>query len=93
MCGVENEVTDEGSCVNITITRSAQALTSSTRHVVSLPGVYSIREVIEVESDGEMTIVRLIDSLGLGHVTILSPTTTEMGLLKFILIISYITIV
>ena len=78
MCGVENEVIDEGSCVNITITRSVQALTSSTRHVVSLPGVYSIREVIEVESDGEMTIVRLIEDPELVNVTMLA-TTTEKG--------------
>ena len=67
---------DKGSCVNITITRSAQALTSSTTHDVNQPGLYSIREVIEVESDGETTVVRLIEE---ANVTMLATTTAAAG--------------
>ena len=58
VCRVENEVIDEGSCVNIsTITRNEQSI--STQQITNLqPGhVYILKEVAEVESDGSVTIM------------------------------------
>ena len=77
VCRVENEVIDEGSCVNITITRNENAATK----MVDQLGEYRIREIAEIESDGEMTTVRIIDSPQPASVTVLPTTTTsETGL-------------
>ena len=76
VCRVENEVIDEGSCVNITITRNENTATK----MVDQLGEYRIREIAEIERDGEMTTVRIIDSLQPAIVTVLPTTTSEKGL-------------
>ena len=58
VCRVE----DASSCItNTTITRNGGSLTF-TKLVTNLPpGMYTIRQVAEVERDGEVTVVRGID--------------------------------
>ena len=72
VCRVE----DGSSCIlNTTITRNGGSLTF-TKLVTNLPsGMYTIRQVTEVERDGEVTVVRGID-VGEVQVTDTQPTTS-----------------
>ena len=58
VCKMENDIIVEGSCINTTITRDPQFLTSSGQLTNLQPGLYTISEVAEVESDGGVTIFR-----------------------------------
>ena len=80
VCRVENEVIDEGSCVNATIIRNENTATK----MVDQLGEYRIREIAEIESDGEMTTVKIIDSPQPAIATIL-PAITKTGSLVFML--------
>ena len=72
VCRVE----DVSSCIpNTTITRNGGSLTF-TKLVTNLPsGMYTIRQVTEVERDGEVTVVRGI-YVGEVQVTDTQPTTS-----------------
>ena len=72
VCRVE----DGSSCLlTTTITRNGGSLTF-TEQVANLPpGMYTIRQVAEVERDGEVTVVRGIDVSGAVNV-VAAPTTT-----------------
>ena len=63
------------ACLNITITRNDNTVTK----MVDQLGEYRIREVAEIESDGEMTTVRIIDSPQPANV-FASTTTSGTGL-------------
>ena len=78
VCRVENEVIDEGSCVNITIHRNELSFIS-TQQVTNLqPGhVYILKEVAEVESDGSVTIV-LNQNIPPSQYIIVEPSTASL---------------
>ena len=69
VCSVE----DGSSCIlSTTITRNGGSLTF-TKLVTNLPaGMYTIRQVTEVERDGEVTVVRGID---VGEVHVIDTPT------------------
>ena len=75
VCRVE----DGSSCTqNTTITRNGGSLTF-TKLVTNVPsGMYTIRQVAEVERDGEVTVVRGIDVGEAVNVTdVITTSTTE----------------
>ena len=83
------QVEDESSCItNTTITRNIGSLTF-TKEVTNLPsGMYTIRQVAEVERDGEVTVVSGIDVGEAVNVidvptTSATPTSPSGGIKKY----------
>ena len=74
VCRMENGI--EESCMNITISREDN---TESQQISNLqPGLYTVREVIEVENDGQLTIHRKKNVLELS-VTEPPPSTTISG--------------
>ena len=59
VCKVENGNSEGDSCMIITIARNRQLSTSSNQVTNFEPGLYSIRNVEEIESDSAITTVQL----------------------------------
>ena len=76
VCRMENGM--EVSCMNITISREKPQM--SGRRTTLQPGLYVVREVAEVESDGQVTMLRLRRNILELMITEPSLTTTS-GLL------------
>ena len=77
VCKMENDIIVEGSCINTTITRDPQFLTSSGQLTNLQPGLYAISEVAEVESDGIVTVLRSTGEALQFMITEPPPTTTS----------------
>ena len=71
LCKKENYII-EGSCLNIHVSRNV-----SIERISNLsPGLYTITEVAEVESDGNVTILRSEEALELFDVVIITHSTS-----------------
>ena len=77
VCKMENDIIAEGSCMNTTITRDLQSLTSSGQVTNLQPGLYTISEVAEAESDDVVTILRSAGQVLRLMITEPPPTTTS----------------
>ena len=76
VCKVETERNEENSCTNITVVRNRQTSSSDFQVTTLEPGIYTITQVQEIESDGVITTVQLENSINVSVEQPSHPSTT-----------------